>query len=75
MSRVAVDPLFPPPAWPNSKKHLLPDASTNKFEIVFNESTDASDLKGLPLDDDKLQGIIEEEELEDEGSDDEEDDQ
>ncbi len=36
---------------------------------MFNEATDSADLKGLPLDDDKLTGIIEEDELEDEGSD------
>jgi tubulin--tyrosine ligase len=23
--RIAIDPLFPPPIWPQSKKHLLPD--------------------------------------------------
>jgi len=60
--------------WPNSKKHLIPDATQNKFELVFNEATDSQDLKNLPLDDDAMNGIIEEEELEDEGSDEEEDD-
>jgi len=55
----------------------------NKFESVFNEITDAAELKNLPIGnqaleliflDDTMNGIIEEEELEDEGSDDEEDD-
>ena len=43
----------------------------NKFELIFNERDDADELKHLPLDDTMI-GIIEEEELEDEGSDDEE---
>jgi len=43
----------------------------NKFELVFNERDDASELKNLPIDD-NMHGIIEEEELDDEGSDEEE---
>ena len=39
--RLAVDPIFPPPPIPNSKKHTLPDAMDNKFELIFNERTDA----------------------------------
>ena len=38
---------------------------------MFNERDDAADLKNLPIDDTMI-GIIEEEELEDEGSDGEE---
>ena len=69
MCRIAVDPLFPPPPWPNAKKHLLPDCiDNNKFELVFNELTDAAELKNLPIDD-IMNGIIEEEEMEDEGDD------
>lgn len=69
LDRIAVDPLFPPPPWPNAKKHLLPDCiDNNKFELVFNELTDAAELKNLPLDD-VMNGIIEEEEMEDEGDD------
>ena len=69
MCRIAVDPLFPPPPWPNAKKHLLPDCiDNNKFELVFNELTDATELKNLPIDD-IMNGIIEEEEMEDEGDD------
>jgi len=68
-----VDPIFPPPPVPNSKKHSLPDAQENKFELVFNERDDAGELKNLPIDD-NMNGIIEEEELEDEGSDIEDDD-
>ena len=64
--------MFPPSPWPNSKKHLIPDLIDNKFELVFNESTDANELKNLPIDD-TMNGIIEEEEMEDEGTDDEED--
>ena len=60
---------------PNSKKHQLPDAIDNKFELIFNERADANELKNLPIDD-NMNGIIEEEEKEEEGSDeDEEEDQ
>lgn len=41
----------------------------NRFELVFNELTDAAELKNLPIDDGAMNGIIEEEEMEDEGSD------
>jgi len=40
----------------------------NKFELIFNERDDASELKNLPIDDNMI-GIIEEEEMEEEGSD------
>ena len=40
----------------------------NKFELVFNERDDAAELKNLPIDD-NMHGIIEEEELSEEGSD------
>jgi tubulin polyglutamylase TTLL1 len=69
--KIAVDPIFPPPPFPNSKKHLIFDAMDNKFELIFNEVTDSADLKNLPIDD-TMNGIIEEEEMEDEGSDGEE---
>lgn len=42
----------------------------NKFELVFNERDDGAELKNLPIDD-MMHGIIEEEEMEEEGSDDE----
>ena len=70
--RIAIDPIFLPPPIPNSKKHQIPDAMDNKYELVFNERDDAAELKNLPIDD-TMHGIIEEEELEDEISDDEED--
>lgn len=63
-----MDPLFPPPPWPNAKKHMIPDCTDNRFELVFNEMTDAAELKNLPIDDVAMNGIIEEEEMEDEGS-------
>jgi hypothetical protein len=50
---------------------LIPDCQENKFELVFNELTDASELKNLPIDD-TMNGIIEEEEMEDEGTDEDE---
>jgi len=66
--KIAVDPLFPPPPIPNSKKHQIPDAMDNRFELIFNERDDASELKNLPIDD-NMHGIIEEEELSEQGSD------
>jgi hypothetical protein len=69
-----VDPLFPPPPVPASKKHTLPDAMDNKFELVFNEREDAGELKNLPIDDNMI-GIIEEEEKEEEGTDGEDDEE
>lgn len=45
----------------------------NRFELVFNERDDAAELKNLPIDD-NMQGIIEEEELDEEGSDEDEGD-
>jgi len=44
-----VDPLFPPPPVPIQKRHQIPDAMENKFEIVFNEREDAAELKNLPI--------------------------
>ena len=66
--RIAVDPIFPPPPVPNSKKHSLPDALESRFELIFNEREDAQELKNLPIDD-NMNGIIDEEEMEEEGSD------
>lgn len=40
----------------------------NKFEMVFNERDDKHELKNLPIDD-NMNGIIEEDEMEEEGSD------
>lgn len=68
-----MDPIFPPPPVPNSKKHSLPDAQENKFELLFNERTDAQELKNLPIDD-NMNGIIDEAEMEEEGSDIEDED-
>lgn len=49
---------------------MIPDCiDNNKFELVFNELTDGAELKALPIDDLALNGIIEEEEMEEEGSD------
>ncbi len=36
---------------------------------MFNELTDAAELKNLPIDDIAMNGIIEEDEMEDEGTD------
>ena len=40
----------------------------NKFELIFNYRTDHHELRNLPIDD-TMNGIIEEEEMEEEGSD------
>ena len=39
-----MDPIFPPPPIPNSKKHQIPDAMDNRFELIFNERDDAAEL-------------------------------
>ena len=70
--KIAVDPIFPPPPVPINKKQYLPDAIDNRFELMFNERDDAAELKNLPIDD-NMNGIIEEEEKEEEGSDGDED--
>lgn len=73
--KIAVDPIFPPPPLPPQKRHQCPDAMDNKFEMVFNERDDRNELKNLPIDD-NMNGIIEEDEMEEEGSDiEEEEDQ
>ena len=48
---------------------------SNRFELVFNELTDAGELKSLPIDEIAMNGIIEEEEMEDEGSENDGDDE
>jgi len=53
--KIAIDPLFPPPPVPNSKKHQIPDALDNRFELVFNEKDDAEELRNLPIG--KLQSL------------------
>ena len=49
MIRISIDPVFPPPIWPASKKHLLPDnlLENNKFELIFDEIEDGLALKNL----------------------------
>ena len=64
--RIAIDPVFLPPPFPSSKRNNVPDCLDNRFELVFNERDDAAELKNLPIDD-NMHGIIEEEEMEDEG--------
>ena len=68
--RIAIDPIFPPPPVPPNKRHQIPDAQDNRFELVFNERDDAAELKNLPIDD-TINGIIEEDELEDEATEEE----
>ena len=47
--RIAVDPIFPPPPVPNSKKHQIPDAMDNRYELIYNDRDDAAELKNLPI--------------------------
>ena len=72
--RIAIDPIFPPPPCPPNKRHQIPDAQDNKFELVFNERDDAAELKNLPIDD-TINGIIEEDELEDEATEEEDEEE
>ena len=59
---------------PAQKRHQIPDAQDNRFDLIFNERDDAAELKNLPIDE-TINGIIEEDELEDECSDDEEEEE
>lgn len=77
--KIAIDPIFPPPPWPASKRHLLSDAveSENKFSLIFDESSDAPEigdlqLPGKPpaLNPDEIQNILYEDEIESEWDDD-----
>jgi hypothetical protein len=61
--KVAIDPLFPAPDWNVSRRNQIPDYSDNKFELVFNERTDSSELKGI-LKQVNLKDIIREEDEE-----------
>lgn len=55
---------------------MIPECiENNRFELIFNELTDGAELKTLPIDDIALNGIIEEEEMEDEGSENDADDE
>ncbi len=46
--RIAIDPFFPPPVYPKSKKHSIPDPNEQLFELIFNEKRDANEFKTLP---------------------------
>jgi hypothetical protein len=71
--KIAIDPIFPAPEWSNSRKGQIPDFSENKFELVFNESTDSDSLKHI-LKQANLQDIIREEDEQEQDNDDDEDD-
>ena len=45
---VAIDPYFPPPVYPKSKKHSIPDPNDCVFELIFNEKRDSNEFKTLP---------------------------
>lgn len=44
--KIAVDPIFPPPNYPKSKKHMIPDFvyTNNKFELIFDELSERDAL-------------------------------
>jgi len=42
--KIAVDPIFPPPIFPASKKHQIPDIQDNKFESIYSDLKDAPAL-------------------------------
>lgn len=60
--QIAIDPFFPPPSWPKSKKHLIPEP-TDMFELIFNEKTDAEEFKGYQGPQPVMFDIIEEEDF------------
>ena len=45
--KIAIDPLFPPPNWPTSKRHSMPDAiyENNRWELIYDELLDGVELK------------------------------
>ena len=67
--KIAVDPIFPPPAFPAAKRNAIPDIQDNKFESIYSDIKDQPELKALPIDDNMI-GIIQEEELEDDSQED-----
>ncbi len=73
MWEIAIDPLFPAPEWNASRRNPIPNFSDNKFELVFNERTDSSELKDI-LKQVNLKDIIREEDEEDGAQEDEEED-
>jgi len=46
--RIAIDPYFPPPVYPKSKKFSIPDPNDCLFEPIFNEWKDAAEFKTSP---------------------------
>jgi len=64
--KLAIDPVFPPPEWNNSRKGLIPDISeVQKFELVFDEATTSAEIRNLPIhNENALNGIIHEEDEE-----------
>lgn len=73
VAKLSIDPIFPAPEWANSRKGQIPDFSENKFELVFNESTDNESLKHI-LKQVNLQDIIREEDEEEMDNEDGDDD-
>jgi tubulin polyglutamylase TTLL1 len=49
--KIAVDPIFPPPCWPKSKRHMVPDNvyESNRFELIFDELEDQENLAKLVI--------------------------
>lgn len=70
--KIAIDPVFPAPEWANSRKGQIPDFSENKFELVFNETSDGEHLKNI-LKQVNLQDIIREEDEQEAANEDDDD--
>jgi len=65
--RIALDPLFPPPNVPPSKKHTTPENfENNRFELVFDEMEDGPALKSLVQPENLVMDLIYENEEEEE---------
>ncbi|KAL4491452.1 hypothetical protein ABPG72_008108 [Tetrahymena utriculariae] len=47
--KIAIDPIFPPPNFPKSKKHLIPEQiyENNKFELLFDSEVDGERIRKL----------------------------
>jgi Tubulin-tyrosine ligase family. len=58
--QIAIDPIFPPPKYPDNKRSKLPDVTENKFERIFNEMEDGPALASVVQGpEDHLQEVLE----------------
>lgn len=47
--KIAIDPIFPPPSFPKSKKHYIPESiyENNKFDLIFDSEMDGHRISTL----------------------------